>query len=66
MKKKIKDLTIGQIVEIAKNNKCNCNGCPLCKLSYPCYDYCNLSNFDKRIYELSLEEEIEVADEKEN
>lgn len=64
MKKKIRDLTIGQIVEIAKNNKCK--GCPLYNSSYPCYDYCDLSNDKKRIYELSLEEEIEVADEKEN
>lgn len=61
MKIKIKDLTLGQIIQIAKKCDCKCNVCPLNNVFHiKCYEYCYCSQKTKKGIETDLEMEIEV------
>lgn len=61
MKKKIKDFTISEIIEIAKKYKGSCADCPLITiLKLPCNDFCDKDKRTQENIEVELEEEIEV------
>ena len=62
MKKKIKDLTIGEFIEIAKKYCCNCTRCPLYQApSIRCNRFfCDLNRENQVLIEQEIEEEIEV------
>lgn len=55
MKKKIKDLTVSEIIDICNNTDCDYNICPfidnICLYGFP---------FSKRIKKDSLEKEVDI------
>jgi hypothetical protein len=56
---KVKDLTLGQIIEIADKYKGNCSKCPLGNASFHCHNHCMISKEKERKIKESLEEEID-------
>ena len=61
MKKKLKDLTLGKIVKLAKKHRQNCVECPLYNTSFRCYEFCDCDEETRKEIEKYLnEEEIEV------
>lgn len=60
MKKKLKDLTINEIIEIAKEHNCICGKCPLYEMFViKCNDFCDLTLYEQLKVEQELEKEIE-------
>lgn len=58
MKKKLKDLTYGEIIEICKNNKKNCLKCPMF-IEFGIYKFC-ASFSPVELTKKHLDKEIEV------
>lgn len=57
---KLKELTLGQIIEIADKYKGNCSKCPLCKIvMIPCFEYCDTNKHRQNKIKESLEQEID-------
>lgn len=57
---KFKNLTIGQIIEIAKKYAMGCSDCPLLRVdNLPCYNFCELDDEEQLKIEESLEQEID-------
>ena len=58
---KIKDLTIEQILKIAKKYAWKCSKCPLIYVEHiECYNFCELKETEQKEIEESFEQEIEV------
>ena len=68
MKKKIKNLTLEEFIELAKKHEKDCSRCPLCSiLEIKCQNFCDLSSKEKMFVKIALDQEIEVdLDEKED
>ena len=64
MKKKIKDLTIGEIISTARKYCCNCTRCPLYQVPSIRCDrfYCDLNRESQVLIEQEIEEGIEVEE----
>lgn len=70
MKKKIKDLTIGEFISIARKTKdlqkCSgdaCFECPLGKVvCLECWVYCSEEDYPRRKIDYIINQEIEVED----
>ena len=70
MKKKIKDLTIGEFISIARKIKdsqesCGyaCSECPLDKVEYiECWEYCSNREYRRERIDNILNQEIEVEE----
>lgn len=70
MKKKIKDLTIGEFISIARKTKDSldgdfdaCNKCPLTKVEeLECWTYCFQGEIRRRKIDNILNQEIEVEE----
>ena len=66
MKKKIKNLTLGEVLNICKNHTAfSCKGCVL-ENNYRCLGEVDLQDIDKLAFEnfeIRLEQEIEVDEE---
>ena len=63
MKKKVKDLTISEIIEISNKYREDCTRCPL--YPYPeihCTSFCELSRNAQIRIEQELEQEVEVLE----
>lgn len=68
MKKKIKDLTIGEFISIARKTKDSkeigsdcCSECPLRNVAYiECWNYCLRDGFRRKRIDKILNQEIEV------
>ena len=70
MKKKIKDLTIGEFISIARKtidlqeSRCDC--CPKCPLAnvdgLECWNYCSKNEYQRRRIDNILNQEIEVEE----
>ncbi len=63
MKKKIKDLTIGEFIKIAdKHYLESCKKCPFFNADIPCYEYCD-SGSTKAELKQKLNKKVEIKDE---
>ena len=63
MKKKIKDLTFGEFIELANKYSKDCTRCPLYSVpEVDCQNFCDLSSKEKMFVKIALEQEIEVED----
>lgn len=68
MKKKIKDLTIGEFISIARKTKDSkeigsdvCSECPLGKVEYiECWNYCSRDGYRRKRIDNIINQEIEV------
>ena len=59
MKKKIKDLTIGELIHLARVQTMDCKNCPLLEFKeFECWRFCCMKHINKEF----LEQEIEVKD----
>ena len=63
MKKKIKDLTLEEIIKFSKKYKNKCTECPLYSIKeIPCMTFCELARNKQRLIEKELDQEIEVKE----
>ena len=63
MKKKIKDLTLEEIIKISQKYTNKCKECPLCSINeIPCMTFCGLARYKQRLIEKKLDQEIEVEE----
>ena len=63
MKKKIKDLTLEEIIKFSKKYKNKCTECPLYSIKeISCMTFCELSRNKQSLIEKELDQEIEVED----
>ena len=73
MKKKIKDLTIGELISIARktiylqeSGGNACSECPLEKVEYiECWEYCSKSKYQAKKIDYIINQEIEVNSDEE-
>lgn len=67
-KKKIKDLTLGEIIEITEKHKESCTRCPLYEVKHlPCYRLCqNDMGYLEKMKESFNDQEIEVEEDENN
>ena len=57
---KLKDLTLDELIKIAKKYKGNCPKCPLYNVDlFPCFNFCDQSRSKQIVIDESLEVEIE-------
>lgn len=67
MKKKIKDMTIGEFIslvrKIQESDSDTCSECPLKKVEYlACWEYCSKSKYQSITIDNIINQEIEVED----
>ena len=61
MKKKVKDLTIEEIINFSQKYENRCTECPLYSISeIPCMAFCDYLKIKQRLTEIPLNQEIEV------
>lgn len=59
---RVRDLTLGQLVEIAKEHKGSCGTCPLFKTHLHCFNYCDASQKQKEQIESMIKGFIDLEE----